>query len=87
MDALQLSTAWDEKSTTKAQASQKVSATLNGIYIQGAQMKSGAGLEQCEVETLSWNPVPACTLSWMVVEEKVSSMNKKACNPGAIIFI
>lgn len=75
MDFLKLSTSWDKKSLVSID--EKVTATLKGIYIQGAKMNStGTGLEECDEETPSWNPVPPCFLTW-ILDEKVNL--KKKC--------
>ena len=71
MDTLHLSTSWNKPSTNRKQGSAEVTATLSGIYIQGARMASGIGMEECYVETPSWNPIPPCFLSWIPAESAV----------------
>lgn len=71
MDSLQLATSWGETPAARSGKLQKVTATLSGIYIQGAQMKRGLKMEDCDVETPSWNSVPYCFLTWLTVEEMV----------------
>lgn len=67
MDSLQLLVSWN-----KSQTSVDIStATLSGIYIQGARMTSAVGMEECFVETPSWNPIPPCFLSWVPLEDAV----------------
>jgi hypothetical protein len=67
MDSLQLLVSWN-----KSQTSVDIStATLSGIYIQGARMTSAVGMEECFVETPSWNPIPPCFLSWVPLKDAV----------------
>ncbi len=74
MDSLQLLVSWNKSSqpTNYSQTSVDIStATLSGIYIQGARMTSAVGMEECFVETPSWNPIPPCFLSWVPLEDAV----------------
>ncbi|KAI9564905.1 hypothetical protein GHT06_008646 [Daphnia sinensis] len=75
MDSLQLLVLWDKPSLSKGQsrASAEITATLNGIHIQGARMTSGVGIDECYSDTPSWNLIPHCYLSWLPVDEVTSS--------------
>lgn len=67
MDALQLLVLWDKPSISKGhlRPSADITATLKGIYIQGARMTSAAGIDECHSDTPSWNLIPHCYLSWV----------------------
>lgn len=73
MDSLQLLVLWDKPSSSKDQsrASAEITATLNGIHIQGARMASGVGIDECYPDTPSWNLIPHCYLSWLPVDDVV----------------
>lgn len=73
MDSLQLLVLWDKPSLSMGQsrASAEITATLNGIHIQGARMASGVGIDECYPDTPSWNLIPHCYLSWLPVEDVV----------------
>lgn len=92
MDSLQLLVSWNESSqpTERSQTSVDTTATLSGIYIQGARMTSVVGLEECFVETPSWNPIPLCFLSWVpsedVVRKKTDPTNITLRMPHLINF-
>ena len=64
MDSLVLKTSWDKKSKTS-----DITATISGLYIQGAVMKSASGLEPCSRDTPSWSPAPSCSLTWTTADE------------------
>lgn len=70
MDSLQLTTSWNKLSASNLRNG--VTATLSGIYIQGARMATGIGVEECKVDTPSWTPIPPCFLSWIPVDNVVS---------------
>lgn len=71
MDSLQLSTSWSKPSASQSKTAYDVTATLSGIYIQGARFTSGVGIEECHIDTPSWNPIPPCFLSWVSAEDAV----------------
>lgn len=71
IESLKLSTIWDGISIARSQTQLKVVAFLSGIYIQGATMKLGNGLEECNAETPSWSSVPTCSVSW-IPDDKVN---------------
>lgn len=72
MDSLQLRTWWDKSNVD--QSSSQIVASLSGIYIQGAKMVSGIGIEECRIDTPSWTPIPICYLTWVPSDETVSQL-------------
>jgi hypothetical protein len=73
MDSLQLVVSWNKPShsTSRSRTSVDVTATLSGMYIQGARMTSAIGMEECFVETPSWNSIPLCFLTWVPIDDAV----------------
>ena len=77
MDSLQLLVSWSSKSskeTSRSRTSVDITATLSGIYIQGARMTSAVGMEECFIETPSWNSIPPCFLSWVPIDDTVRNI-------------
>lgn len=72
MDSLILSASWDENSSNHGRTPSKLVAKLSGLNMQGARMKRGTGLEECNSDMPSWNPMPYCFLCWIA--------------PGAIVW-
>lgn len=71
IDSLKLSTSWDKFNANHSRTFSEIMATLSGLYIQGARMMTGSGMEECKIDTPSWNAIPPCYLSWIPADSRV----------------
>ena len=67
IDSLSLTTSWQEDRAKKI----NLTASVHGMYIQGAVMNSGVGMGHCNRDTPSWNPVPPCSLTWSATKKAI----------------